>query len=327
MQSAGGDSTPKPTGASCICSATKYIYSFRRKEWVVSDTNVQIIKPLKPFAKGGMRVCYEVEEIEDDGSRTRCIAKLFLKVVSDVKEEDYFCEGEAQCLCEEFANNFNKAPFRGPNKPRISFLQCQVLRISRNIIPREYRRLKDGFFSHRTVDTGDVLFVMEPKLGGHFTKYNSNYGDVYEDDKHCKTDSQKRKRQYMLHVAEAFSHFTLVDSVGSMLLCDLQGVNDLLTDPQIHTEDGRGLGLGNMGVEGITKFVVNHKCNEICEGLDLKPLTGVVPESSDEAKELNVYAYLRAQLRQDFIPPPKPISEMTEEEKFEHALQLSRVTY
>lgn len=38
-----------------------------------------------------------------------------------------------------------------------------------------------------------------------------------------------------------------------MLVCDLQGVNDFFTDPQIHSEDGKGLGLGNMGLEGIDK--------------------------------------------------------------------------
>nr|CCC92539.1 unnamed protein product [Trypanosoma congolense IL3000] len=313
--------------ASCICGATKYIYSLRKKEWVVSNTNVQILSPMKPFAKGGMRICYEVEEIEDDGSHTRCIAKLFLKTVSDVKEVDYFCEGEAQCLCEEFANNFNKAPFSGPRKPCISFLQCQVVRISRKDIPRAYRGQKEGFFSYRTMDTGEVLFVMEPKLGGQFTKYNSNFGDIYESDKRFKTEAEIESRRHMLHVAEAFSHFTLVDSRGSMLLCDLQGVNDLLTDPQIHTEDGRGLGLGNMGMEGIEKFVSNHKCNEICEGMGLRPLTGLVWGPPGDANESNVYAFLRAQLRQNSIQPPKPIAEMTEEERLEHALRLSRLTY
>lgn len=57
-----------------------------------------------------------------------------------------------------------------------------------------------------------------------------------------------------------------------MLVCDLQGVNDFFTDPQIHSEDGKGLGLGNMGLEGIDKWVGSHVCNDICKSLGLQPL-------------------------------------------------------
>lgn len=50
---------------------------------------------------------------------------------------------------------------------------------------------------------------------------------------------------------------------------DLAGVGDLYTDPQIHTIDGRGMGLGNNGSKGIQRWVASHRCNAICRQLKL----------------------------------------------------------
>jgi hypothetical protein len=46
-----------------------------------------------------------------------------------------------------------------------------------------------------------------------------------------------------------------------------QGVDDLLTDPQIHTRDGAGYGRGNMGLRGMGLFFASHVCNPICRQL------------------------------------------------------------
>jgi hypothetical protein len=54
---------------------------------------------------------------------------------------------------------------------------------------------------------------------------------------------------------QAFSHFTWHASKGALLICDIQGVGDLYTDPQIHSSDGRGYGLGNLGQKGIDRFL------------------------------------------------------------------------
>ena len=40
--------------------------------------------------------------------------------------------------------------------------------------------------------------------------------------------------------AQAFSHFTLEESAHELVVCDIQGVGDLYTDPQIHSSDGGG---------------------------------------------------------------------------------------
>jgi hypothetical protein len=51
----------------------------------------------------------------------------------------------------------------------------------------------------------------------------------------------------------------------------LLGVNFILTDPQIHSQDktSRKYGVGNIGPDGILSFFYTHKCNAICRLLQL----------------------------------------------------------
>jgi hypothetical protein len=59
-----------------------------------------------------------------------------------------------------------------------------------------------------------------------------------------------------------------------MLVCDIQGVGDMYTDPQIHSNAGHGnfiYGKGDMGMEGITQFFATHRCNAVCRQLGLTP--------------------------------------------------------
>ena len=64
--------------------------------------------------------------------------------------------------------------------------------------------------------------------------------------------------------------FVLFVPVGcAQLLSSIAGVGDLYTDPQIHTIDGRGMGLGNNGSKGIQRWVASHRCNAICRQLKL----------------------------------------------------------
>ncbi|GBG28347.1 Alpha-protein kinase 1 [Hondaea fermentalgiana] len=71
---------------------------------------------------------------------------------------------------------------------------------------------------------------------------------------------------------QAFSHFTYEASARTMLVVDIQGVGDLYTDPQIHTLNGRDFGKGNLGIRGFDKFLSTHRCNQICRYLKLPPV-------------------------------------------------------
>lgn len=51
---------------------------------------------------------------------------------------------------------------------------------------------------------------------------------------------------------KAFSHFTFERSGHQLIVVDIQGVGDLYTDPQIHTEQGTDFGDGNLGTVPLT---------------------------------------------------------------------------
>jgi len=102
--------------------------------------------------------------------------------------------------------------------------------------------------------------TMERHVEGEYVKYNDNWS--WCDEKR--------------NTPQAFSHFTWEASGNKLLICDLQGVGDCWTDPQIHTTDGRGFGKGNAGLQGVRQFMKQHKCNHICRALKLQSVTGRV---------------------------------------------------
>jgi myosin-heavy-chain kinase len=357
LQPPRGVSPPQqqPPDLSITVPAIRYVFDLRRKDWVETTTMIRVTDPRRCFETGGMRVCFDVEEIDEGGGATPCVAKFFKKDIPDVVDIDYFNEAMAQCLSEEFAQNFNRSVPSG--NARISFLACHVVRIKKEHVPQlTAMQGRNSFFTFKTKDTNDTLFVMEFKFRGKFTKYNNNFGEVYEEgtSKEQLTPQEKESRRKLFLAAEAFSHFTLAESGGSMLVCDLQGVNDFFTDPQIHTEDGKGLGMGNMAQEGIDKWVANHRCNEICAAMRLARLTvGVhphpVPEQvvRQDSGSAGHYIGIRAAMLsataqrgvqeaagpRSRLPPPqagspgspsgKHPSQMTEEEQMELAIQMS----
>ena len=53
------------------------------------------------------------------------------------------------------------------------------------------------------------------------------------------------------------------------MIVDLQGVGNVLTDPQIHCLDKGRFGKGNLGYQGMLMFFNTHQCNEHCRALGL----------------------------------------------------------
>ena len=89
-----------------------------------------------------------------------------------------------------------------------------------------------------------ILLKMEHFIEGDYVKFNSNSGFVSED---CRRTPQ------------AFSHFTFDVSGHEKMIVDIQGVNDLWTDPQIHSANGLDYGDGNLGLRGMALFFLSHK--------------------------------------------------------------------
>lgn len=192
-------------------------------------TRVNLQIDPKPFSAGFMRVAHRAQEVLEDGSSVDCVVK-WIKPGMDWFGEGNFNEAKAQMVAESYAQEFNRACSANGLSARIAFLPVSVVQL----------------------ETGELL-CLEPYLEGEYVKHNDNAG-------HNETEDE---------VAAAFSYFTYVTSNNLLVVCDIQGVGTFYTDPQIHTFDGQGFGLGNFGAEGIIKFLKSHRHSLFCEKLGL----------------------------------------------------------
>ncbi|PKU45017.1 transient receptor potential cation channel subfamily m member 6 [Limosa lapponica baueri] len=107
--------------------------------------------------------------------------------------------------------------------------------------------------------------TIEKYMTGEFRKYNNNNGD--------EITPSSLLEELML----AFSHWTYVYTRGELLVLDLQGVGENLTDPSvIKPEDKKSgkmvFGPANLGEGAIRNFISKHRCNSCCRRLKLPDL-------------------------------------------------------
>ncbi|OWK61588.1 Transient receptor potential cation channel subfamily M member 6 [Lonchura striata] len=104
--------------------------------------------------------------------------------------------------------------------------------------------------------------TIEKYMTGEFRKYNNNNGD--------EITPISLLEELML----AFSHWTYVYTRGELLVLDMQGVGENLTDPSvIKPEDKKSgkmvFGPANLGEDAIRNFIAKHHCNSCCRKLKL----------------------------------------------------------
>uniref|UniRef100_A0A8C3UMK3 non-specific serine/threonine protein kinase n=1 Tax=Catharus ustulatus TaxID=91951 RepID=A0A8C3UMK3_CATUS len=104
--------------------------------------------------------------------------------------------------------------------------------------------------------------TIEKYMTGEFQKYNNNNGD--------EITPISLLEELML----AFSHWTYVYTGGELLVLDLQGVGENLTDPSvIKPEEKKSrkmvFGPANLGEDAIRNFIAKHRCNSCCRKLKL----------------------------------------------------------
>ncbi|OWK01088.1 hypothetical protein Celaphus_00018376, partial [Cervus elaphus hippelaphus] len=107
--------------------------------------------------------------------------------------------------------------------------------------------------------------TIEKYMTGEFRKYNNNNGDEIAPS--------NTLEELML----AFSHWTYEYTRGELLVLDLQGVGENLTDPSVikpEDKQSRGMVFGpaNLGEDAIRSFIAKHRCNSCCRKLKLPDL-------------------------------------------------------
>ncbi|KAL4613309.1 transient receptor potential cation channel subfamily M member 7 isoform X2 [Arapaima gigas] len=108
-------------------------------------------------------------------------------------------------------------------------------------------------------------FAIEECITGEFRKFNNNNGDEIVPT--------NLLEETML----AFSHWTYEYTRGELLVLDLQGVGEILTDPSVIKSGEKGsydmvFGPANLGDDAIRNFRAKHHCNSCCRKLKLPDL-------------------------------------------------------
>ncbi|KAK1778531.1 hypothetical protein QBC45DRAFT_161289 [Copromyces sp. CBS 386.78] len=206
----------------------------------VSTLELTLRKHKTPFAQGALRVA---SYARTEASTNRYVVKTFKD--SHHSRLAYLAEDmRCQALCKAFALEFN-AILDDSHEHSIDFVVTACF--------------KGG---GSAACSGEGCMSIERYLDGKFVKYNNNAGYVNED---LGTNPSHL-------AAQAFSHFTFERSRGRFLVCDLQGVGEMMTDPAIHTLDPERFKLSgtNLGSEGFLLFFAFHECNLLCHKLGLK---------------------------------------------------------
>ncbi|CAK4086027.1 unnamed protein product [Aphanomyces euteiches] len=216
--------------------AEKLSFDAETLEWQSSQTIVKL--DLVPFATGQLRNAYFLQDLGMHGDSE---GKLFVaKIIMNGAEPNaYLCDVEMQAVCAHYAKLYNE------HEPplKVKYASSWLLKLR---------------------DRQDLVCCVEEYLPGAYVKYSNNNGFVGKET----STTEERER----NTPQAFSHFTFVSSDYRLMVVDIQGVNDSYTDPQIHTVDGRGFGVGNLGTLGMEKFLESHRCNEVCRWLGLRSL-------------------------------------------------------
>jgi len=214
----------------------KLTYECASDKWNAED--IHLITEVEPFQEGGMRLAFKARERFADGGEIECVLKCFKDdALNEDDDEAELINSEAmtQMVAEDYAQQFNKLCSTKGLPHRLAFVPVSVAKIA-------------------NPETGEEeTYSIEPFLPGQYVKFNDNNG-------HTETESE---------VVGAFCYFTHHVSGGALVVTDIQGVGTFYTDPQIHTIDGAGFGAGNLGEEGMQRFLLGHRHTLLCEQLGL----------------------------------------------------------
>uniref|UniRef100_A0ABI7XHF5 Eukaryotic elongation factor 2 kinase n=1 Tax=Felis catus TaxID=9685 RepID=A0ABI7XHF5_FELCA len=189
--------------------ATRHRYNAVTGEWLQDEVLIKMAS--QPFGRGAMRECFRTKKLSNflHTQQWKGASNYVAKrYIESVDRDVYFEDVRLQMEAKLWGEEYNR------HKPpkQVDIMQMCVV------------ELKDR--------PGKPLFHLEHYIEGKYIKYNSNSGFVRDDN--------------MRLTPQAFSHFTFERSGHQLIVVDIQGVGDLYTDPQIHTEKGTDFGDGNL---------------------------------------------------------------------------------
>ena len=206
--------------------AEKWTFIYETQEWKTENIKVKIDE--QPFDKGGLRYVFHLQDLTNPNERW--VAKMSQDMRDNIRRDIYFNDVRMQCIAKYFCHGPKGYNSYKPPK-EVDFLDSFVL----NLKQRQ----------------GSPVCHVERYIQGDYKKYNNNVGWINNDDDR--------------NTPQAFAHFTYEASKRTLLVCDIQGVNDIYTDPQVHSSDNlKAFGRGNLGKKGFENFLRTHRCNPIC---------------------------------------------------------------
>ncbi|XP_038558702.1 transient receptor potential cation channel subfamily M member 6 isoform X1 [Micropterus salmoides] len=177
--------------------------------------------------------------------------------------------------------------FHGSTALQLCLREIQQQRAAQKMM-QVFNQVKpdDMHHSPRFLDVSLVLWhsngqwlTIESNMSGDFRKYNNNTGE--EISPCCSLEE----------MLLAFSHWTYEYSGRELLVLDIQGVGEALTDPTVIMADDQSSNRGemlfgpdNLGDAAISGFLQKHSCGSCCHRLGLADLR-MYPDSYENSSE------------------------------------------